>query len=57
MDRDASAENRVFTKSQYDQKLLIGGCRACLGDLEKMLLKIENAILRPQIVDFRVFFS
>ena len=34
MVRDASAENRVFTKSLCDQKLLIGGCRACPSDLE-----------------------
>ena len=32
--RDYHAESRVLRKRFYDEKLLIGGCRACLSDLE-----------------------
>ena len=39
MSRDRHAENRVFRKRLYDQKLFIGGCRACFSDLETALKK------------------
>ena len=57
MNRDASAENRVFRKRFYNQKLLFGGCRACFSDLETVFKKFENFIFRPEIYDFTVIFS
>ena len=36
------AENRVFRKWSCDPKLLIGGCRACFGDLESILKILKN---------------
>ena len=63
--RDTRAKNRVLWKSLCDQKILIGGCRACFSDLsqisqiitdKKMFLTNENSGLPPRIVDFRVFF-
>ena len=57
MGRYPSAENRVFTKRLYDQKLLLGGCRACFSDLETVFKKCKNFILRLEIYDFTEFFS
>ena len=55
--RDNHAENRVFTKRLYDQKLLFGGCRACFGDLETIFEKFKNFIFRSKIYDFLIIFS
>ena len=34
--RDTRAKNRVLWKSLCDQKILIGGCRACFSDLSQI---------------------
>ena len=55
--RDRHAENRGFKKSPYDQKLFIGGWRACFRHLETCFKKFKNLIFWSKIYDFLEFFS
>ena len=57
MIRDANAENRVFRKRFFGQKLLFGGCRARFSDLEKHFKKDKKNFFRSKIYDFLVNFS
>ena len=54
--RDRHAENRVFIKRLYGQKLSFGGCKACFSDLETIFQKFKNFNFRSKIYDFLNFF-
>ena len=56
MARDHNAENRIFRKRLYAQKLLFGGCRAWFSGLETIWKNLKNFRFWLEIYDFVVFF-